>query len=77
MLEGADGGEHLFEDIAWHRDLDQMEGDLARMSHHTCPDFDQVTLDAGERPVGNLFRQISQSRRLLAGARMSVSKRAI
>jgi hypothetical protein len=47
------------------------------MSHHTCPDFDQVTLDAGERPVGNLFRQISQSRRLLAEPRMSVSKRSI
>ena len=77
MFEDADGGEHLFEDIAWHRDLGQMEGDLARMSHHTCPDFDQVTLDAGERPVGNLFRQISQSRRLLAEPRMSVSKRSI
>ena len=44
--------------MAWYGNLCQLEGDLARMAHHTCPDLDKAALDAGERPVGYVFGQV-------------------
>jgi hypothetical protein len=54
-FEGTDSGEDFSEDVARHGDLCQLEGYLAGMAHNPCPDLDQAALDAGERPVGNLF----------------------
>ena len=54
-LDVADGVEDLSEDVARHGSLCQLERDLAGMAHNPCPDLDQAALDAGERPVGNLF----------------------
>ena len=43
---------------ATHRDLCQLEGYLAGMAHNPCPDLDQAALDAGERPVRDVFGQV-------------------
>jgi len=51
---GEDGTHHRAHD----RDLSQLEGDGTGMAHHACPDLDQLELQAGERPVSHLLRQL-------------------
>lgn len=61
-LEGADGGEDLPKDVARQGHLSQLEDDLAGMAHNPRPDLDQAALDAGERPIGDVFGQISMAK---------------
>ena len=57
-LEGADGVDDLYEDAARYSHLGPLERDLARLAHDPRPDLDQAALDAGERPVRDVFGQV-------------------
>ena len=53
------GRQDVTEQVATDRDLGKLERDGAGMTDDPCADFDQPCLEAGQRPVGHLFRQIS------------------
>ena len=57
-LKVADGSKDLAEDITGHSDLGQLEGDLARVAHDPCSNFDEAALDAGQRPVSDLLGEV-------------------
>ena len=57
-LDVADGGEDLPKQRPTDCDLGQLESDLTCMTHNTRPGFDQAALDAAQRPVGDLFREV-------------------
>ena len=54
MHGGKDGPDHW----AGHRDLGQLEGDGAGITHDAGPDLDQLQLQACQRPVSHGFGQI-------------------
>ena len=53
-----DCGDYLSEERATDCDFGELERDLARIAHDTRPDFDQAALNAAQRPIGNLFREV-------------------
>ena len=53
-----DCGDYLSEERATDCDFGELERDLARMAHDTRPDLDQAALNAAQRPIGNLFREV-------------------
>ena len=56
-----DGGKDLPEDAARYSHLCQLECDFAGMAHNPRPDFDQTALNACERPVSDVLRQLCAS----------------
>ena len=58
-LEGADGCEDLAEDLPADRDLGQLEGDLAGVTHDPRAGLDEAVLDTCQRPVSDFFGQFS------------------
>ena len=57
-LDVADGCDDLPKQRATHGDLCQLERDLTRVAYNTRPDLDETALDACERPIRNLFREV-------------------
>ena len=57
-LDVADGGDDLPKQRSIDCDLCQLACNLAGMAHNPRPDLDQAALDAGQRPIGDLFREV-------------------
>lgn len=67
---GKDGPHHRTSD----RDLGQLDGDGACVTHNAGPDLDQLELEAGQRPVGHRLGQFDAAQQggEAVGQRMQV-----
>jgi hypothetical protein len=54
----VDCGDYLSEERTTDCDFGALERSLARMAYDTRPDLDQAALNAAQRPIGNLFREV-------------------